>query len=328
MASDPSNLNAAERAKREADKQKRRAQRIALMQTGMQDLEAWLSDVIREGTATTEGQPYAFWQDISSRMVDTQLSALGPRIRALQLLHHAHSDWPDQLLQELAELYLLARGFHRLSLLPSPLQDQVLRLAGIRDNKKELLQQPGWFDHWGVLGQFEGINIDNGHFRRTWLRGAKSRKIGLLLDYDYQNRGYDTTWEVGRIYSGELVYYPSAYPQRALLKTNEVEPPLIRQMKGYPNATAFREDYTAALAANPWLAEFPCCLEKVRPVLQETDLWLIDEQDNQVPTHAKEQVVWQLIALSGGHPITVFGEWTGAVFLPLSALVNQRLIGF
>ena len=134
--------------KSELDKQKRRAQRIALMKKGMEDLEAWLADLIREGIASTEGHNYAFWQDFSARMVDTQLTALGPRIRSLQLLPQAQNNWPAQMLEELAELFLLARGFRRLDELPQGLQEQLLRIAGIRDSKKELLQQSGLIDRW------------------------------------------------------------------------------------------------------------------------------------------------------------------------------------
>lgn len=314
-------------AQREADKEKRRKERLSLMQKGMEDLEVWLCDIIRDGTATTESQPYAFWQDCSARMVDTQLSAIGPKIRSLQLLHHAESDWPNQMLEELGALYLLARGFHRLETLPHKLQDQLLRIAGIRDQKKDLLLNPGLVDHWGVLGQFEGINIDNGRFRRTWFRGAKSRAHALILEYDYQNRGYETEWEVGHIYTGAMIYYPASYPQRTLFKDPKLEEDKrIRQMKGYENANSFLDDYANALASNPWLPDFPCCLEMVTPVFHKGTLSLIDQLQHQVPVHVKEAAAWQLQALSGGHPITVFGEWTGAVFLPLSVMANNRFV--
>ncbi len=312
--------------KRQADKLKRRAERIALMKRGMEDLEIWLCDIIRSGTASTEGQNYAFWQDFSARMVDTQLSALGPKIRALQLLHHSECDWPDQMLQELGGLYLLAKGFQRLEELPEVMQEQLLRIAGIRDQKKDLLLQDGIFDQWGVLGQFEGINIDDGHFRRTWLRGAKTRKLALIQEYDYRKQGYETEWKLGHIYTGNMIYYPASYSQRALLKDPEVQEPIIRQMKGYPNTDAFLEDYADAIATNPWLPDFPCCLENITPILEGEKLQLIDQEHYVIPVHVKEAMIWQILALSGGHPITIFGEWTGAEFLPLSVLVDQRFV--
>ena len=37
---------------------------------------------------------------------------------------------------------------------------------------------------------------------------------------------------------------------------------------------------------------------------------------------------WSLLALSGGYPLTVFGEWDGEAFLPLGAWVEGRFVGF
>jgi len=323
----PSSLNPSDKlTKSEADKLKRRSQRIALMKQGMQDLELWLCDLIRAGIASVEAKDYAFWQDFSARMVDTQLSALGPRIRALQLLPHGDQDWPEQMLQELTELYLLARGFRQLDALPQNMQDQLLRIAGITDKRKDLLEHSGIEDQWGVLGQFEGVNIDNGYFRRTWLRGRHSRKMALLLDYNYQNRGYTSEWEIGRIYRGKLVYYPANYPQRALLVEPQLENEIIRKMKGHAHTEPFLNEYAAALAANPWLTNFPCCLENMRPVFQKDQLFLVDQQQYQLPLYAKSTQVWQIMALSGGSPLTIFGEWTGTLFLPLSVVIHERFV--
>jgi hypothetical protein len=32
---------------------------------------------------------------------------------------------------------------------------------------------------------------------------------------------------------------------------------------------------------------------------------------------------WHLLALSGGHPVTLFGEWDGDQFLPMSVWVED-----
>jgi hypothetical protein len=33
---------------------------------------------------------------------------------------------------------------------------------------------------------------------------------------------------------------------------------------------------------------------------------------------------WKLLALSGGYPITIFGEWNGRSLLPISAWADGR----
>ena len=312
--------------KRALDKDKRRSERMALMSQGVADLEVWLSDIIRQGMATTEKQSYAFWQDISARMVDTKLGGLGPKIRSLQLLPTTYADWPERMLEELASLYLIVSGFKHLEDLPMALQDQLLRIAGIKAKKSDVLEQEGVLDEWGVIGEFEGINIDNAGFRRTWLRGKTTRKIGLILEYNYQNQGYQTHWKVGHIYEGELVYYPAAYPLRALIKEPQSTGARISNLKGYSTAELFRADYAEALALHPWLPEFPCCIEKVIPVKEQDGLILVDQEKKIIPVHVKEANVWKVLAVSGGHPITVFGEWTGDVFVLLSLVGDGRFV--
>jgi len=312
--------------KRAKDKGKRRSERMLLMAQGMADLEVWLSDIIREGMATTEKQSYAFWQDISARMVDTKLGGLGPKIRSLQLLPTTYADWPEQMLEELANLYLIVSGFKNLEVLPINLQDQLLRMAGVKAKKSEVLEQEGILDEWGVIGEFEGVNIDNAGFRRTWLRGKTTRKIGLILEYNYQNQGYQTHWKVGHVYEGELVYYPSVYPLRALIKEPQATGARINNLKGYLTAELFRIAYAEALGLHPWLSEFPCCLEKVVPVKEQEGLILVDQEKKIIPVHVKEVNVWKVLAVSGGHPITVFGEWTGDVFVLLSMVGDGRFV--
>jgi len=305
---------------------KNRLIRIQRMTAGVEDLEVWLLDLIRQGMATVEEQDYKFWQDLSARMVDTQLSALGPKIRTLQLLPTTLDDWPEHLLRELAELYLLVTGFKKLDQLPELLREQILRVAGITDKKSDLLAQSGIADQWGVVGSFEGVNLDNIAYRKTWLLGRQSKKYALMLDYSFNNMGYDQHWQTGHIYSGELVYYPGSYPLRALIKLPDPTGESIESLKGATSINHFLEDYAKALVENPWLSDFPVCLEKAIPVQTKDGLILVDSEKKYIPALTRPEETWRLLALSGGHPLTVFGEWTGDALLPLSVVVDGRFV--
>lgn len=305
---------------------KNRLIRIQRMTAGVEDLEVWLLDLIRQGMASVEEQDYKFWQDLSARMVDTQLSALGPKIRSLQLLPTTLEDWPDQLLQELAELYLLVAGFKQLDQLPELLREQIIRVAGVTDKKSEILSQLGLQDQWGVVGSFEGVNLDNIAYRKTWLLGRQSKKYALILDYSFNSMGYDQHWQTGHIYSGELVYYPGSYPLRALIKLPDPTGEGIESLKGATTINDFLETYAQALADNPWLSDFPVCLEKVIPVRTSEGLVLVDSEKKYIPALTRPEEIWRLLALSAGHPLTIFGEWTGDALLPLSAVMDGRFV--
>lgn len=307
-------------------RKKNRTKRLNRMTQGVNDLETWLLDLIRQGLASTEQLDYNYWQDIAARMVDNKLGGVGMKIRALPLLQGGNTEWPAQMLSELTELFLLARGLKNLEQLPEPLQDQLLSVAGVNVKKDELLQAEGVTDQWTVLGQFTGVNIDNGTYRRTWLEGAKTQRKALLLEYDYRDSGFPFDWPIGKTFKSKLVYYPGSYPLRAVVDTPEFTAPENPQFKGHKHLASFFEAYANALAANPWLIDFPACLQSVTPVYTNHQLHVVDENNQSIPLISRENVPWKLLAISGGRAITIFGEWTGKKLLPLSTFKDGRWI--
>ena len=60
---------------------KRRAEREATMTAGLDELERWLGDLVRQGLAGARRQPYAYWDTMAARLVDAQLPGLADRVR-------------------------------------------------------------------------------------------------------------------------------------------------------------------------------------------------------------------------------------------------------
>jgi hypothetical protein len=86
--------------------------------------------------------------------------------------------------------------------------------------------------------------------------------------------------------------------------------------------------YTKALACHPWIEQFPLTLQAVIPLRFNNSWALRDSVDHLLPITPRFEQGWQLLAISGGHPINVFGEWNGKNFLPLSALAEDKFITF
>jgi hypothetical protein len=320
--SKPNNENV-EKAKAAAAK--KRQKRLERMASGFEDLEIWLGDLIRQGLATTEGQAYSFWQDFSARMVDAQIGGVGRKIKSIPLLHGSNTKWPERMLAEFAQMYLLAKGFKNLEKLPDQLQTELLSIAGINIRKDDLLLLKGIIDEWKVVGIIEGID-DNLNFRRTWIYGKKSRKTTLILDFSFGDAGYETQWATGQCFQAEIVYYPSSFPLRAMVKKQFGNVDFIGQLIGFKTLEAFFIKYAQAIAANPWMLDFPCLLEGVTPFINNGELTLIDKKKKKIPVLNKGNKGWKMLALSGGHPITVFGEWSGELFVPLSVVSEDRVI--
>ena len=312
---------------REVAKQKNRNKRLHQMEVGLEDMEIWLTDTIRQGLASTERQGFDFWHDISSRMVDAKLGGLGKKIEAMQLFQGGNINWVDKMLSQMTNLYLVAKGFKNLEKLPTLLQQELLSVAGINIKKDEVLEQDGMLDEWMVMGQTEGVE-DRLNFRRVWLKGQKTKKDALILDYVFGEGGFPNHFPTGSIINGVLCFYPSSYPLRAIVRlpfgiVTESQP-----FNGFSGFKSFTLAYSKALLANPWLLDFPVCFENVKPIKKKNKLFILDKNNQQLEVLIQNQDDWKLLAMSGGYPIKIFGEWTGDVFIPLSAESEGRLVAF
>jgi len=130
----------------------------------------------------------------------------------------------------------------------------------------------------------------------------------------------------GTEFDAELCFYPSAFPLRALIKQS----PGLRTLAGAAPATlpldAALDGYAAALAVQPFLERYPLLLSGAPDL---ADSRVFNTADGyRLTLQASFHHRRHLLALSGGHPLTLVGEWDGASLLPLSAWQDGRLYNF
>ncbi|MFK7981304.1 MAG: hypothetical protein AB8G86_15065 [Saprospiraceae bacterium] len=315
----------AEQAKA-ALRQKNFSKRLNQMVAGLDELEHWLLDTLRQGIAALEQQPYSFWKEMAARMYDAKLGAIGKRIKGIPALIGTDDTWPEKVLIELTAFYLLIRGLRKMEELPLNIQQDLLAVAGVSTRKEELFQYGQIVnDTWMILGIIEGVE-DNLNYRRTWILGHETKRYGLLLDYAFGNHPYTANYKRGNVFVGNVVFYPSNAPLRVALKDKQILDRSIKRIIGFPNFSTFLEFYAQNLAANPWQLSFPCSIEQVLPILEKGVLYLIDKHQKIIPLFEEETKKWKLLAASGGHLINVFGEWSGDRLLLLSLTINQDYI--
>ena len=310
--------------KAEKAKEKRWQQRLVLMESGLLELEQWLQDMVRQGIANTDVHQATFWNAAAAKMVDAKLPSVSVFLKETQQLLHRHTDWSELVVARLGVLYSWVAAFKQREQLSPELQQALFARLGKTTTKaaviaEERLQR----DEWLVLGSFEDVDVEGRDFRRVWLHGWNSGKKALLLEYAFGATSYEHRYWVGSVWRGELAYYSPAYAQRATWVQAE---PLSNfdAVKPLP-ATNFQTaliDYSEALSQNPWLQRFPVVLDHLHAQwTSDESLLLLDEQGQQVPlVELLPPLQWKILALSGGHPISLLGEWDGQRFRPLSTL--------
>lgn len=313
---------------------KRIAQREAKVTAGLADLDLFLRDVVRQGLATVQSQPYSYWDRAAARLVDGQAPVLAKRIRAMASIPHSGQGWADRLLTELGKLHLLVQGYQRRDTLPEQVQaelrsqigwplkqDELLSLAEQADSAVEVCS-----DRWQVLGR-RVTEEDDLQVQRVWLQGQASGRSALLLNFAHRSQVLESLAVPGTLWNGTLVFYPALYPLRAAIKHREASDRTWMQPTAeYASIGEAIAHYGAAMAQNPWLEIFPMLLTEIIPYWEGKTCCLADGAGARLSLDPGFKQEWTLMALSGGHPVQIFGEWNGSTLMPLSLGVQGRWI--
>lgn len=315
--------------KKAASQQKTRFERLERTAHGFEDLDAWLSDTVRRGLATVVSEGNSAFDQIAARTADASMTGLSRTLRLLSKIPDTHPEWAEQVTDVLAQVYLAVRAFRNRAALPELLLYDLQNFIGISIKKEEVLANGERIkDAWAVLGALEEPIEDKLRVRRSWLLGAQSGRMALLLDFAFGGSGFDPGFVAGSIQQGTLVFYPSAFPQRALPQDDiQAIPKKVGKLPGYANIDAFLMQYATALAAQPWLPHYAGVLSQVRVQAEKKNRFsLTDISEKILPLSVPERKGWSLVALGGGQPISVFGEWDGQKFQPLSAIESGRWV--
>jgi len=231
-------------------------------------------------------------------------------------------NWQDRLLRQIGTTHLLIEAYKRRDSLDENLQQEVRSLIGWTVPKEQILEQVPVQDQWYVLAQ-RTEQQDHLQVQRTWLWGKKSAQFALLLDFAVGNAVLDKTLVVGTIIEAGLVFYPGVNSHRALIKEwmNEVKP-----IEDFCIRISIRDLfslYANTLEKMPWTEVMPSFLGPLQIIPEKGNdgtilgWYGIDSDNSQVSLSPQFRLGWHFLAVSGGGPAMLFGEWDGYSFLPL-----------
>ncbi len=295
---------------------RRAEQRAARVAAGLDELDRWLRDQVRQGLAATPKAGYLHWDTIAARMVDAQAPGLAERLRSLAAVPHSGAGWESRLLEEYALLRLLVTAYRRRAGLPTALNDTVRSRIGFTVRQAGVLADGEHVtDRWQVLARRD-LELERIRTRRTWLRGIGTGRYALILSFAAAGESFDASLTVGTEAALELAFYPGAVPVRALVVTSAGARPGRPPSGG--TVAGVLAVWARALGQDPWLESLPVVLSAVTPVRVPVP-GLADPDGDALPFHPGAADQWPLFALSGAQPLTVAGEWTPRGLWPLTA---------
>jgi hypothetical protein len=296
----------------------RRAERV---DAGVEELDRWLGDQVRQGLAAATRAGYAHWDAMAARMVDAQAPALASSVRRLASVAGA----PDRLLTELGLLRLLVAGYRGIDRLPPDLAATVRSRVGFPVATDDVLAGPRVRDVWAIVAVSESFD-ERLTVRRTWLRGTATGRPALVLAFAPPGGSISSDLALGTAVDADLCFYPGAVPLRALVALRHASPVSVTTPPGTVDVAGALASYAAALAAEPWLERWPVMLGAVTVAEAGGRWYLRDGTGEALPIEPGGGPPWRLVAAAGGGPVTVAAEWAPAGLRPLTAWVDGRLV--
>lgn len=306
-----------------AAQQKTAEKRLANVKKGVDGLDLWLSDLVRSGLASVSTQPASFWENQAARMRDAQASGLDSRLRRMASIPNSAPDWPEKLLAQVGKLALLTHAFRQEGMNNAGLQEDIRQMIGWNLTQEEVTARgEAVTDTWLFVGQTlddeERVRV-----QRTWLYGLKSQRAALVLQFSVAGTPFPEVFALGSQQEAEVVFWPGAYPQRARLGTRRGRmTPLKDRLPGVNAVDTFLAGVAATLARQPWQERFLALLCDVTPVYNtQGNAWYVRDSSGNALRLASGDY-WPLLAISGGHPVDIAGEWDGEALLPLGVLAE------
>ena len=257
LAEDPK-----EAARREAAVAKRGEDTERAILDGLDALEQWIGDQLRMGLSAFVDDATARCRRIAARLVDGKAAILAGRIDELpgRLLALPPGDRPRGAVVELGKLVLLARAFRT-----TPRDIEIRRAVAASETRDAVLanpQTPRVNARWEVLAEQVQTRRDGLVSQTTWLLNLTDNgpRFAMLLDFFPASVGRrGSVFTPGERFQGELAFYPSQQPLRALLVAREAVADAA-DPEWPTSATALADALTEPLLAEPWTIEIPVLL--------------------------------------------------------------------
>jgi hypothetical protein len=301
---------------------KRQANRENKVRDGIQELLIWIKDLIRNGILGTPEKGFAFWENMSRRMVDAQAPGLAGMVKTLGDTDFFKEGWESVFLEKLLELYIVCKSYQHFDTVPELVKQDIKNWIGFTTSQDELKAKQGISDHWLVLGKNSSVD-DNITTEKFWLYGNQSKQYAMVLQFIVRGQTASLLLSPGMVIEAELVYFPSVTPMRALIKNhNTVSVPV--SVEAYPSWQAIAEQQSLLYASFPVQTEKPYIVEKLMPI-KHNGRWLLKDSLGfaaLLPSHFK--AFWKLLSISGGQPMDMAIVGKENEFEPIGVWVEEK----
>jgi SWIM zinc finger len=309
-------------ARAAAQRERNRQEREAAILAGLDEFDLWLSDQLEKGIAAFVANAAGACRRMAQRLVDAKASALATRLDSLpaRLFALAEAVRPTAAVVELGAFHLIAEAYRRQDGLDPVLREDVRQMVGWVQAREALLADTHAVrtaGRWHVIATRTEVQPDKLRRVETWLwreGEGEGLRFALLLDFVPVSVGAASAgFMIGETFEAELVFYASPVPLRALI-ANQTSPCSAAQaMAALPEAglAAAWQAYEQALAARPWLGDWPFLFTGARVRRSGEALFLTDPADASLALPISPEQAVSALPLADAGPLKGVGLWDG-----------------
>jgi hypothetical protein len=287
----------------EAAQAKRLQARQRKVSDGIDELQLWIKDIVRNGILDMPQKGFAWFENMGKRMVDAQAPGLAGMVRALGETNFFEEGWQTAFLDQLLSIYLVTEAYKNSDHIDASLQNDIRTIVGFAQNQDEIKEQQGVTDNWLVLAKYT-TEVDHLTTERNWLYGTTTNQYALVLQFIMRGHAAQLTFSPGMYVQAELVFYPSVSPVRALVK-QQLATNSESSLTAFANWQQVAEAETTLNSRFPIRQDRPYIIQQLKPVQYNQQWWLQDAAQNMMQLKNEHKYIWKLLSLSGGHPLNM-----------------------
>ncbi|MFY7899402.1 MAG: SWIM zinc finger family protein, partial [Chitinophagaceae bacterium] len=265
------------------------------------------------------------FDELAKRMIDAKAPGIANLIKKLSTIDFYKEGWENDFLSQLVHIYSIITAYKNASSINSLLMGDVKNLIGFTTKQEQLLTYDGITDNWLVIGK-EQLLEDTILVERNWLYGIESKKYALILQFSVRWQINSALLVPGSCIHATLIFYPSAMPLRAIVKEQHNIVGTPQNIAAFLNWKKVADSCINSRLTLPFNQDLPFIVQQVTPLFYQNTWWLKDEESSIVKLEATENVLYNLLALSGGNAITVTVVGNNHIFKPIGVWKHHQFI--
>jgi len=299
-----------------------RVKRRLMKYSPLTKLELFLEDMVAQGLISdvmTFSNDLLMW---AGKMHDANAPGIAARLRQMAADIIELADFEETLVLRLGQLFALIHHFRQLhKLKPAEGADLVRAIGyfyplnfGWKEKRRRVKVVAG---EWIVVGRYVELETLVSH---TWLVGIRPSLQAIVRRK--VKTAATSPLVTGARQRATLVYRANALPPYAHATCGKSLSPFHGTLPNLASVNEFLDDYAKAKQGRPWLDRFLCCVKAVTPIYTQGHGWYVRDAGGQASLPLSDAAHWTLLALSGGKPVDLVGEWDGIRLRPLGLSVD------